>query len=49
VGIRPGPELGQILAELEEASFVGEINSPEQAIDRARSMLSGPGRTVSER
>lgn len=49
VGLRPGPELGQILQELEEASFVGEITSREQAIDRARSMVSGQGRSVSER
>ena len=49
VGLRPGPELGQILQELEEASFAGEITSPEQAIDRARSMVGGPGRSVSER
>jgi poly(A) polymerase len=46
VGLQPGPELGQILQELEEASFAGEISSPEQAIDRARSIVSGQGRTV---
>jgi poly(A) polymerase len=46
VGLRPGPELGQILQELEEASFVGEISSPEQAIDRARSIVGGRGRPV---
>jgi poly(A) polymerase len=45
VGLRPGPELGQILHELEEASFAGEITSREQAIDRARSMVSGTGRS----
>ena len=49
VGLRPGPELGQILQELEEASFAGEITSREQAIDRARSMVGGPGRSISER
>jgi len=57
VGLRPGPELGQILHELEEASFAGEITSREQAIDRARSMVSGTdpsgsgrsGRSGSER
>jgi poly(A) polymerase len=46
VGLRPGPELGRILQELEEASFVGEISSPEQAIDRARSIVAGHGRPV---
>ena len=49
VGLRPGPELGQILQELEEASFAGEITSREQAIDRARSIVSGSGRSGSER
>jgi len=49
VGLRPGPELGQILAELEEARFAGEISSPEQAIDRARAIVGGRGRSVSER
>jgi putative nucleotidyltransferase with HDIG domain len=39
VGVRPGPELGRVLAELEEASFAGEIAGREQAIDRARELL----------
>ena len=39
LGLRPGPELGRILAELEEASFAGEIGSREQAIDRARAIV----------
>jgi poly(A) polymerase len=41
VGLRPGPELGRVLAELEEASFAGEIDSPEEAIERARHLLGG--------
>ena len=41
VGLRPGPELGRLLEELEEASFVGEISSREQAIDRARAIVGG--------
>ena len=49
VGLRPGPELGLILEELEEASFAGEITSREQAIDRARTMVGGSARSVSER
>ena len=36
--MRPGRELGRILAELEEASFAGEITSHEQAIARAREL-----------
>ncbi len=42
VGLRPGPELGRVLAELEEASFAGEIASREEAIERARELLGGP-------
>ena len=42
VGLRPGRELGRILAELEEATFAGEITSREQAIAFARS-LAGVG------
>jgi poly(A) polymerase len=41
VGIRPGPEMGRILADLEEASFAGEIKSREQAIERARELAGG--------
>ncbi len=36
LGIRRGPEIGRVLAELEEASFAGEIQTPEQAIELAR-------------
>jgi putative nucleotidyltransferase with HDIG domain len=43
VGLRPGRELGRILAELEEASFAGEINSREQAIERARELVAAGG------
>ena len=39
VGLRPGRELGRILAELEEASFAGEITSREQAIAFARDLV----------
>ena len=38
-GLRPGPRLGELLRELEQASFAGEISSPEQAIARARRLL----------
>ena len=49
VGLRPGPELGQILQELEEASFAGEISSRDEAIDRARAIVGDRGSSVSER
>jgi poly(A) polymerase len=39
LGIRPGPELGRLLGELEEASFAGEVDSEEAAVARARELL----------
>jgi putative nucleotidyltransferase with HDIG domain len=39
LGVTPGPELGRILAELEQASFAGEIDSREEAIEMARGLL----------
>lgn len=36
----PGPQIGRILAELEQASFAGEIDSREDAIRRARELLN---------
>jgi putative nucleotidyltransferase with HDIG domain len=41
LGLTPGPELGTILAELEEATFAGEVESSEDAITRARALLRG--------
>ncbi len=49
VGLRPGPELGQILQELEEASFAGEISSADEAIDRARAIVGERGNSSAER
>jgi putative nucleotidyltransferase with HDIG domain len=44
-GVKPGPEIGRVLAELEEASFAGEISGPEEALQRGRELLdSGRGR-----
>ena len=36
LGIDPGPELGDVLAELEAAQYAGEISTPAEAIERAR-------------
>jgi tRNA nucleotidyltransferase/poly(A) polymerase len=41
LGVEPGPELGRILQELEQASFAGEISSEEEAVQRARELLQG--------
>jgi poly(A) polymerase len=42
LGIEPGPQLGELLAELRAAAFTGEAVSPEQAVALARSLLHGP-------
>jgi putative nucleotidyltransferase with HDIG domain len=39
-GVRPGPELGRVLAELEEASFAGEIDGRSAALERGRELLA---------
>jgi putative nucleotidyltransferase with HDIG domain len=44
LGIPAGPQLGRVLAELEEASFAREITGREQALELARQLL---GRAVS--
>jgi poly(A) polymerase len=39
LGIDPGPELGTLLADLEEARFAGEVATREDAVERARAAL----------
>jgi poly(A) polymerase len=36
LGISPGPRIGELLAELARAQYVGEVSTPEQAIEFAR-------------
>jgi poly(A) polymerase len=36
LGIDPGPELGDLLSELEAAQYAGEVSTRQEAIDRAR-------------
>jgi poly(A) polymerase len=43
LSVPPGPAMGRMLAELEEASFAGEIASREEAIERARQLMSRDG------
>ena len=38
LGLMPGPEIGRLLAELRAAAFAGEIESREQALERARQL-----------
>jgi poly(A) polymerase len=40
LGIRPGPQLGELLRELEQATFAGEIASEQEAIEHARVLLA---------
>jgi poly(A) polymerase len=44
LGVTPGPAIGRLLAELEEAAFAQEISSSEEAIERARQLAGGPAR-----
>jgi hypothetical protein len=41
LGIRPGPELGALLDQLEEDRFTGEVSTREQAVARARELRAG--------
>ncbi len=43
LGISPGPLLGELLHELEEAAYAGEVSSREEAIGYARQRVGTPG------
>ncbi len=40
VGIEPGPELGRLLDEIEQAVFVGEVGTAEDAIEFAKPLAA---------
>jgi poly(A) polymerase len=42
LGIEPGPDLGRLLAELEEATYAGEVTSADQAVEYARRLRENP-------
>jgi putative nucleotidyltransferase with HDIG domain len=42
LGLKPGPVLGRLLAQLDEAQAVGEIDTREAAIEYARMLLGSP-------
>ncbi len=44
LGLQPGPEIGRLLAQLEEESFAHEIATPSEALERARQLLAAGGR-----
>jgi poly(A) polymerase len=42
IGIEPGPRLGELLADLTEATYAGEITTEQEALAYAREqMLTG--------
>jgi putative nucleotidyltransferase with HDIG domain len=40
LGIVPGPRLGELLAQLEEDRYAGEVRTRAEAVERARALLS---------
>ena len=42
LGIGPGPELGELLAELEAAQYAGEVSDRASAVLHARQVRSSP-------
>jgi poly(A) polymerase len=48
LGIRPGPRLGELLEQLSEAHYAGEIATREQALDYARGRAPGGSREESQ-
>jgi poly(A) polymerase len=43
LGRIPGPEVGRLLSELQEASFAGEVSGPEDALALARELHARSG------
>lgn len=39
LGIEPGPELGRLLGEIARARYVGEVETPAEAVEHARRVL----------
>jgi hypothetical protein len=40
LGIEPGPQLGRLLAQIDEARFAGEVTTPAEALALARELAS---------
>lgn len=45
LGIEPGPDLGRLLGEIEEASYAGEVTSADQAVEYARRLRENQAQT----
>ena len=41
--IAPGPQLGELLSEIEAARYAGEISTPAEALEHARRVLAAAG------
>jgi poly(A) polymerase len=44
LGLRGGPELGELIERLREAAFTGEATTPDEAIALARRLRQNPAR-----
>jgi poly(A) polymerase len=44
LGIEPGPEIGRLLTEIEAAQYAGEISTPDDALELARSFAESAPR-----
>ena len=42
LGVKPGPEVGEILRQVYEKQLDGEVRTTEDAIDLARTLLTAP-------
>jgi poly(A) polymerase len=42
LGLEPGPQIGELLARIQEAAFAGEVATREEAIRLARSLRDNP-------
>jgi poly(A) polymerase len=45
LGIEPGPDLGHLLGELEEASYAGEVTNADQVVEYARRLRENAEQT----
>jgi hypothetical protein len=39
LGVRPGPQLGELLAAIDAARYAGEVSTPDEAIALARTLV----------
>jgi poly(A) polymerase len=44
LGLRGGPELGELIERLREAAFTGEATTPDEAVALARRLRHNPAR-----